>query len=553
MSSKKMKKYTLETKKAVVQAKIQGMKETDIIKKFQIKHASYIYDWMKKFKITHYPGKKKHYSLETKKAVVQAKIQGMSNPQIIKKFQISSKSVIKRCMKQFQITHYPSKELKYSLETRKAVIQAKLQGMKDKEIVKKFGLNTHTVIYKWLKQFKITHYPGQKHYYSFDTKIKVVLAKQAGWTSKKIQAHFGIQSRWQIRKWYSWFKQQKLHHLSQPRGKNYRYQKKFYHPFFDSIKKEIKKILALKPKNNPQLYLKIITKYAPKVGLNQLLKWLNFPKSTYYRWLKGESKEAVVTVLDLALQKIAKRHRDFNSEGEGRYLLGYRRLHCKLKLVGFKVNPKTVYRKMKKFGCLCQTPKNSFFLQSYKRQKNGYEKPLARFNLLQNNFRAQRPYQKLCGDFTYLPYGENNQFLYLAVIMDLYNREIIAYTFSEQQDHHLISQTLKKLPVLKEAGLFHSDQGVQFIHQKIKTILQEKNLIPSFSEKQAPQQNSCVESFFSTLKNEKMFNENKKRLTFKRIKRKVTRFIEYYNRKRRLKYLNYLSPYQFKQKQIQIL
>ncbi|WP_457915981.1 hypothetical protein [Candidatus Phytoplasma sacchari] len=66
----------------------------------------------------------------------------------------------------------------YSLETKKAVVKAKLQGIKDKEIVKQFSLNTYNVIYKWLHQFKITNYPGQKNYYSLETKLKVVFAKK---------------------------------------------------------------------------------------------------------------------------------------------------------------------------------------------------------------------------------------------------------------------------------------------------------------------------------------------------------------------------------------
>ncbi|WP_457916072.1 IS3 family transposase [Candidatus Phytoplasma sacchari] len=70
-------------------------------------------------------------------------------------------------------------------------------------------------------------------------------------------------------------------------------------------------------------------------------------------------------------------------------------------------------------------------------------------------------------------------------------------------------------------------------------------------EKSSPSQNACVESFFSNLKGEKFFCQDKKRLTPQIIKRKVTRFIEYYNKTRRLKYLGYLSPLQFKQQNVQ--
>ncbi|MFB5029578.1 MAG: hypothetical protein WJU30_00111 [Candidatus Phytoplasma pruni] len=84
---------------------------------------------------------------------------------------------------------------------------------------------------------------------------------------------------------------------------------------------------------------------------------------------------------------------------------------------------------MKKLGCLCQTFKNKYL----KRNKKINYLPYSTFNLIKNNFQATRPYQKLCADITYLPYG-HNQTMYLSIIMDLYNREIIAYTIADKQD-----------------------------------------------------------------------------------------------------------------------
>ncbi|WBL31314.1 IS3 family transposase [Candidatus Phytoplasma sacchari] len=443
----------------------------------------------------------------------------------------------------------------YSLETKKAVVKAKLQGIKDKEIVKQFGLSYNSLIYNWLKKFKINNYPDTRTQYSLETKLKVIWAKkEEGWAYRKILTHFGLKSYAQVDRWVLWFNNKQFYRLEQPRGKKYFHNKVFYNPFFESIKKEIKQLLGLNNKKNKRLYLKIVAKYSQKVGLNQLLKWLNLSKSTYYNWYKKIKQPSYLTILDLAIRKIANRNRDYNHAGQGRYLLGYRRLYFKLRLIGFKVNPKTVYRKMKKWGCLCQTPKNGYFMRAYKRRVSGYQKPIAYTNLIQNNFRASFPYQKLCGDITYLPYknGKNIQYLYLAVVMDLYNREIVSYSLSEYQNTALIKQTLIPLPKgLK--GIFHTDQGLQFTNNHIKTILKEKGLKTSMSEKASPSQNACIESFFSNLKGEKFFCQDKKRLTPKKIKQKVTRFIEYYNRKRKLKYLGYLSPFQFKQQHAQII
>ncbi|WP_457916044.1 IS3 family transposase [Candidatus Phytoplasma sacchari] len=436
---------------------------------------------------------------------------------------------------------------KYSLATKKAVIQAKLQGMKDKEIAQKFSLDTYHIIYKWLRQWKITNYPHQKNQYSLETKLKVVFAHKEGWPNKKIQTNFGIKSRTQIQNWIKWFDQSQFHRLSQVRGKSYHSQKNFNNPCFKLIKKEIQKLLRLNKKENKELYLKIVVKYSKKVGLNQLLKYLNLPKTSYYRWLRKISitpHPKPFSLLEKAILKISKRNRYYNLHGRSRFLLGYRRLHLKLSLIGIKANPKTVYRKMKKLACLCQTLKNHYY-----RRKNPYTN-IPFTNLLQNNFQAPQPYQKLVTDISYLPYGsvKNRKYLYLSAIMDLYNREIVAYQLAEAQNEQLVIQTLEQLPSLKGKNcLLHSDKGAPYVSHTTKKTIQTKGIKHSFSETGRPSQNSCIESFWATLKSEMFHLEDLRLLTPKRIKRKVTRFIEYYNRKRRLKYLNYLSPLQFKQ------
>ncbi|MDC9032315.1 integrase core domain-containing protein, partial [Columbia Basin potato purple top phytoplasma] len=93
---------------------------------------------------------------------------------------------------------------------------------------------------------------------------------------------------------------------------------------------------------------------------------------------------------------------------------------------------------------------------------------------------------------------------------------------------------------------FHSDQGIEYTGKIIQTTLQAKNLIPSFSEKGSPAQNACVEAFFANFKCETVYLEKRKHLTKERLTQIVHTFIKNYNNQRRMKYLNYLSPYQFK-------
>ncbi|WP_341266696.1 IS3 family transposase [Candidatus Phytoplasma fraxini] len=151
-------------------------------------------------------------------------------------------------------------------------------------------------------------------------------------------------------------------------------------------------------------------------------------RTSYYNWLvkKTRPKTSFLTNLEIQIQKICFQKRYHNNIGKSFFIWGYRRVYQELVNQNVKVNPKTVYLKMKKFNLLCQTRKNRYL----KRNHNRNYVPLSQLNLLKNNFQATRPFQKLCADFTYLPYSQNKT-LYLSVIMDLYNREIMSYHLSD--------------------------------------------------------------------------------------------------------------------------
>ena len=77
-------------------------------------------------------------------------------------------------------------------------------------------------------------------------------------------------------------------------------------------------------------------------------------------------------------------------------------------------------------------------------------------NKLDRDFQADKPMEKLVTDITYLYFG--NCRLYLSSTMDLYNREIVAYTISECQNTDFVLDTLNQLE-LPQGVLLHSDQG----------------------------------------------------------------------------------------------
>ncbi|PQP78814.1 integrase, partial [Spiroplasma sp. ChiS] len=380
----------------------------------------------------------------------------------------------------------------------------------------------------------------------FETKLKVVLAKQQGMSNKEIQQKFQIVNIRQINYWVKYFKNGELHRLQQKDGHRYKYKTNInLNPDIKEIKKikqQFKANLKINKQTLKDACLAIIHQYRDQFSLNQIIQWLGISKNSYYRWFRQKQQPAFLTNLEIQIQKICFQHRYYNNVGESFFVWGFRRVYQELVNQNIKVNPKTVYLKMKKFNLLCQTRKNRYLKLS---SRNQNYIPLSQLNLLKNNFQADRPFQKICADSTYLPYHQNKN-LYLSVIMDLYNREIISFYLSDKKDINLVLRPLSKLPTFKQPGLFHSDQGGEFTGKLIQTTLQTKNLIPSFSEKGSPAQNACIEAFFANFKCETVYLEKKQHLTKKRLMKIVNNFIENYNTQRKMKYLNYLSPYQFK-------
>ena len=156
--------------------------------------------------------------------------------------------------------------------------------------------------------------------------------------------------------------------------------------------------------------------YKKTCPVSIVLECFGVKRSTFYRW-KQESKNSQKRdeIADKIEQLCMENH----------FIYGYRTIIRLLKKVSnLVVNRKKVYRIMKEKGCLCRV-----------RPKKGPKlgKPYhVTDNKLDRDFQADKPMEKLVTDITYLYFG--NCRLYLSSIMDLYNREIVAYTISECQD-----------------------------------------------------------------------------------------------------------------------
>lgn len=134
------------------------------------------------------------------------------------------------------------------------------------------------------------------------------------------------------------------------------------------------------------------------------------------------------------------------------------------------------------------------------------------------------------------------------MVLDLYNREVVGWSMGRSLETRLVLDALhaamKKISSDAEV-IFHSDRGVQYASTAYRNFLKNKNIKPSMSRKGNCYDNAYVESFFSSLKKEKIYRLNLK--TEGEMKQAVFEYIEtWYNAKRRHSSLDMMSPINYK-------
>ncbi|GGM32014.1 IS3 family transposase [Pseudomonas asuensis] len=261
-----------------------------------------------------------------------------------------------------------------------------------------------------------------------------------------------------------------------------------------------------------------------------LLKAAGLPRSTFYYQSKRLAAADKYAGLKITIKTLFDRHK-------GRY--GYRRITAALRNKGALVNYKTIQRLM---GILV--------LKSSIRRRSKYTAyrgatSRAAPNRLNRNFSAQRPNERWVTDITEFNVG--GQKLYLSPVLDLYNREIVAYEMARRPIFDMVRDMMgKAFKRLRrgEAPLLHSDQGWHYQMPAFGRLLERRGLIQSMSRRGNCLNNAAMESFFAVLKSElyyrKAFN------SVAQLEKALRSYIRYYNHDRLKLSLCGLSPVQFR-------
>jgi putative transposase len=166
-------------------------------------------------------------------------------------------------------------------------------------------------------------------------------------------------------------------------------------------------------------------------------------------------------------------------------------------------------------------------------------------NLLDQDFSAETANERWASDITYIWAGQG--WLYLAVVMDLYSRRIIGWSMSRRNNRHLVLNALSMALDQRRPGenlIHHSDRGVQYLSNDFQDLLKQHGITCSMSDKGSCYDNAAVESFFASLKRERI--KRRKYRTRDEARADVFDYIErFYNRKRRHGYVGNISPVEF--------
>lgn len=258
----------------------------------------------------------------------------------------------------------------------------------------------------------------------------------------------------------------------------------------------------------------VIYRHKGRYSISEMCRFFGVSRSGYY----GYVSRMDIPAWDLPL---AEKIRECQDECGKTY--GYRRVHIWLEKKGIYRNPKTVLRVMQKYGLLSVIRRKKY---------RNYGEYLHRYpNLLNRDFRAERPNQKWVTDISYIHTKQG--VLYLSVIRDLYDNSIVAYKTGTEQNVNLVLSTIKeakrKEKVTAELQL-HSDQGFQYTSQAYFKLTQSYGITPSMSRRGNPYDNALAENFFSILKTECIYRA--KLQTHEEARLLIGEYIHFYNHQR---------------------
>jgi len=262
---------------------------------------------------------------------------------------------------------------------------------------------------------------------------------------------------------------------------------------------------------------------------------LDVSRSGFYDWLDRPDSPR-----SLENKRLMKKIRHYYQRSRNIY--GSPKIHKDLVATGECCSESRVARLMRSLGIQSKLSRKFVITTDSKNTL----KPAP--DLLRRQFSVKASNQAWVSDTTFIATREG--WLYLAMILDLYSRQVIGWSMSNHNNTELVQEALTmaiwRRGCVKDV-IVHSDQGSTYASRLYQKQLKEHHLNGSMSRKGECLDNAVAESFFGTLKNELVHHEDYRSRA--EARQSIFEYIEvFYNRQRRHAFLNYMTPVEYESK-----
>ncbi|WP_231883406.1 MULTISPECIES: IS3 family transposase [unclassified Anoxybacillus] len=506
----------------------------------------------------------KHYSEEFKYEVIKAyEKRDYSIKELCSKYQISQNS-LREWIVGFE--RYGSEGLKrstswkpYSKELKEAAVIDYLSGeLSQYEIVRKYEISSRSVLRRWISIYNShrdlkDRSKGRKT--TWDERIQIVLDCLENGKDDQGTAETYEVSYQQVYQWVRKYEAGGDEALKDKRGRK---KEEAELTPEDIIQLQIKKLERENERLRAEnLFFKKVRGNRKEAKISQiryedmytaiqelhekeevevilLCEIAGISRAAYYKWLNRTP-----SARELQNEEIIKEMKALHEEVDGIY--GYRRMTLNMnRKFGQNFNHKRIYRLMKVAR-----------IQSViRRKKTPYKRSTPQHvaeNILNREFTAEKPNEKWGTDVTEFKYGPSKK-AYLSAILDLYDGSIVSYVLGHSNNNQLVFKTLDQAAGLLAGDhpLIHSDRGFQYTSHGFKRRIDKAKMTQSMSRVGRCIDNGPMESFWGTLKCEKYYLN--KYETFEELSKAIDDYICFYNHDRYQKRLNGLSPMEYRAK-----
>jgi len=276
-----------------------------------------------------------------------------------------------------------------------------------------------------------------------------------------------------------------------------------------------------------------VTQYKKTWPIDLMCRVLGVSRQGYYHYRRNiEARRS-----DAEHQEMLEWMQDIATTSH--YTYGRRRMKRAMNALGFPISRTKTVNLMKEAGIEVRHKKK------FKVTTNSNHKLPLFENLLERQFDVEQPNQVFASDITYIWTQEG--WLYLAVVIDLYSRKVVGWSMSNRMTAQLVCDALTMAIWLRrpKAGLIHhSDRGSQYASHAFRRLLKAHGILGSMSRKGDCWDNAVVESFFGSLKQERVHWRHYQ--TRYEAQQDILDYISmFYNSYRLHSYLGYKSPNQY--------